>query len=72
MWTCWGHIPQEQHQHQSVRQQDCHLNRYQNRQRGKPNVLLRYIMTSQLRTNFLRLFFCNFVNSRYIIEYRWC
>ena len=40
-----------------------------NRQGGQPNVLSHYIMTSQLRKIFLRLFFCNFVNSRHIIEY---
>ena len=63
MWTYSGRIPQGQHQHQSVRQQDCHLKRYQNRQGSHPNVLSRYFMTSQLRTIFLRLFFDNFVNS---------
>ena len=46
-----------------VKQQDCHLKRYQNWQGGQPNVYSGYIMTSQLRTIFLRLFFCNFVNS---------
>ena len=63
MLTYLARILQGQHQHQSVRQQDCHLKRYQNRQGGQPNVLLRYIMTSHLRTVFLRLFLCNFVNS---------
>ena len=33
-----------------------------NRQGGQPNVLSHYIMTSQLRKIFLRLFFSNFVN----------
>ena len=51
--TCSGRIPLGQHQHQSARQQDCNLKRYQNRQGGQPNVLSRYIMASQLRTIFL-------------------
>ena len=37
MWLMWTHsdrIPQGQHQHQRVRQQDCHLKRYQNQQAG--------------------------------------
>ena len=63
MWTYSDRIPQGQHQRQSVRQQDCHLKRDQNRKGGQPNFLSRYTMTSELRTIFLRLFFCNFVNS---------
>ena len=55
MWTYLGRILQGQHQQQSEKHQD--------RQGSQPNVLSRYIMTSQLRTIFLRLFFCNFVNS---------
>ena len=63
MWTYLGRIPQGQHQNQSVRQQDYHSKRYQNRQVGQGKVLSHYIMTIQLRTIFVRLFFYNFVNS---------
>ena len=54
-------IQQGKHQHQSVRQQDFHLERYQNRQGGQLKILSHYIMTSQLRKIFLRFFFCSFV-----------